>query len=116
MSKKTEQKLKILSLGERLMGAPKFVGETDFHDNQETLTIYSFQKGLQTYTFIPVTDDGFVKILFIEILEKDFFSDTRDYDYVKNLRVLHTTNNDKKFRNFIGDKKIFLKKVVEIKK
>ena len=78
-----------ISLGERLIGGPrKLVGDI-FSSNVETVKVQKYRMGLQTYTFIVKRIKGVRKIIYIEKLENEFFSNENVYDinYIKNLKV-----------------------------
>ncbi len=98
MSKNISLCEKNISLGEKYFGPQMFVGDIIFF-NVRSFRVQKYKMGLQTYTFILKNINGIKKIIYIQNLEKDFFSDESEYniDYVKNLKVECVKNFKKEY-------------------
>jgi hypothetical protein len=59
------------------------------HPKVRNLSVKKYRIGLQTYTFIRLYINDVKQIIYIQNLEKEFFSSENVYsiDYIKNLKI-----------------------------
>ena len=77
-----------IKLGEKYFGPKILVGEL-ISSNVRTFRVQQYKMGLQTYTFILKNIQGMKKIIYIQNLGNEFFSNESVYniDYIKNLKI-----------------------------
>ena len=87
------------SLGEKYFGLKRSVGKL-ISSNVRTFLVQKYRKGLQTYTFIVKNIGGIKKIIYIQNLENEFFSNENVYniDYIKNLKVECVMDFNKEYK------------------
>ena len=108
MNKKEELFNPMPGLGEKLYNPKKYgrirVVSDIISPNVQGATVQQYRKGHQTYTFIVKKIQGFLKIIYIQNLKKDFFSNENVYDinYIKSLNVEFVKKFTKKERSKIN--------------
>ena len=87
------------SLGEKYFGLKRSVGKL-ISSNVRTFLVQKYRNGLQTYTFIVKNIGGIKKIIYIQNLENEFFSNENVYniDYIKNLKVECVMDFNKEYK------------------
>jgi hypothetical protein len=83
--------------------------------NVRSFRVQKYKIGLQTFTFILKNINGIKKIIYIQNLEKDFFSEESEYniDYIKNLKVECVKNFKKEYRKIRLCSRTFQSKYIE---
>jgi len=98
---------KKLSLSKKIYGKGprKLVGDI-ISSNVNTVKVREYKMALQPYTFIVEEIKGVKKIIYIENLGEDFFSNENVYDinYIKNLKVEFVKNYTEKSINILLSK------------
>jgi len=87
------------SLGEKYFGLKRSVGKL-ISSNVRTFLVQKYRKGLQTYTFIVKNIQGMKKIIYVQNLGNEFFSNESVYniDYIKNLKVECVMDFNKEYK------------------
>lgn len=88
-----------IKLGEKYFGPKILVGEL-ISSNVRTFHVQQYKMGLQTYTFILKNIQGVKKIIYVQNLGNDFFSNESVYniDYIKNLKVECVMDFNKEYK------------------
>jgi hypothetical protein len=76
------------TLYKKYFGPITYVGDL-VSSNLQTLRVKKYRMGLQTYTFIRLYINGVKKIIYIQNLENEFFSNKNVYNmnYINDLKV-----------------------------
>ena len=76
------------TLYKKYFGPITYVGDL-ISSNLRTLRVKKYRMGLQTYTFIRLYINGVKKIIYIQNLENEFFSNKNVYNmnYINDLKV-----------------------------
>ena len=88
-----------IKLGEKYLGPKILVGEL-ISSNVRIFHVQQYKMGLQTYTFILKNIQGVRKIIYVQNLGNDFFSNESVYNinYIKNLKVECVMDFNKEYK------------------
>jgi hypothetical protein len=88
-----------IKLGEKYFGPKILVGEL-ISSNVRIFHVQQYKMGLQTYTFILKDFQCAKKIIYIQNLGNDFFSNENVYNinYIKNLKVECVIDFNKEYK------------------